>query len=72
MHPFIVNKNAQSNGDHEVHQTDRGTSCLPDSENRIELGSFDNCHEAVAAAKRRYPDWKVNGCAYCAPDCHTG
>ncbi|WP_430412526.1 hypothetical protein [Kordia sp.] len=64
---YYVNKNAQSNGDHEVHKS--GCSWLPKEENRIYLGSFDNCKDAVKEAKKYYDD--VNGCYYCSNNCHT-
>ena len=68
MARYLVNKNAQANGDHEVHVT----SCdhLPNTDNRLPLGEFDSCGPAVAKAKRTYP--QSNGCAYCCPRCNTG
>ncbi len=65
---YYVNKNAQANGDHEVHTG--SCSYLPAAENRIYLGSFANCAEAVKAAKSYYS--QVNGCYYCSRPCHTG
>ena len=38
MARYYVNKNAQQNGDHEVHTT--GCQWLPKSENRIYLGDL--------------------------------
>ena len=67
MASYYVNKNAQSNGDHEVHTT--GCSFLPKIENRIYLGEFDNCKDAVEQAKKHYT--QVDGCYYCSRDCHT-
>jgi hypothetical protein len=67
MNDYYVNKNQQSNGDHEVHKS--GCSWMPAEQNRIHLGKFDNCHKAVQAAKRHYS--KVNGCYYCCRKCHT-
>jgi hypothetical protein len=64
---YYVNKNAQTNGDHEVHKLD--CSFLPDSENRILLGDFSNCRDAVTSAKRYYT--QCNGCYYCSRECHT-
>jgi len=63
---YYVNKNAQANGDHEVH-TD-GCTHLPDVKNREDLGSFDNCKDAVKKAKKIYP--KADGCYYCLKECH--
>jgi hypothetical protein len=64
---YYVNKNAQSNGDHEVHTGD--CSWLPAAENRIYLGQFSNCRDAVAEARRYYS--QCNGCYYCSNACHT-
>lgn len=64
---YYVNKNAQSNGDHEVHN-ETCTRC-PSAENRLYLGQFATCRPAVAEAKKTYP--KSNGCYYCSRDCHT-
>lgn len=67
MAHYYVNRNAQDNGDHEVHV--RGCAFMPDEHNRIYLGDFGNCHTAVQEARRHYD--QVNGCYYCAHDCHT-
>lgn len=45
MASYYVNKNAQLNGDHEVHVTE--CSFMPDSGNRIYLGEFSNCRDSV-------------------------
>jgi hypothetical protein len=70
MANYCVNRNAQDSGDHEVHNLDVGTTCLPLPENRIALGNFSSCHQAVAAAKNHYS--QVNGCRWCAEECNTG
>ena len=68
MPNFYVNKNAQSNGDHEVHEV--GTCPTPaNTENRVALGFHASCSSAVTEAKKHYS--QVNGCANCAPACHT-
>jgi len=67
MASYYVNKNAQANGDHEVHKY--GCSWLPEVENRIYLDNYDNCKDAVNKAKDYY--FQVNGCYYCSNDCHT-
>ena len=64
---YYVNKNAQSNGDHEVHKS--GCSHMPNLENRIYLGDFTTCAPAVRKAKEHY--MQSNGCYYCANACHT-
>ncbi|MDN5289032.1 MAG: hypothetical protein JWR38_5306 [Mucilaginibacter sp.] len=64
---YYVNQNAQSNGDHEVHE--ESCAYLPKLENRTYLGEFSSCKGAVEEAKKRY--YKADGCKYCSPDCHT-
>lgn len=69
MPTYIVNKNAQPNGDHEVHRTDTCTR-LPEPANRVPLGNHATCLTAVTAAKQIYP--RSNGCYWCSPECNTG
>lgn len=64
---YYVNKRAQSNGDHEVHE--QTCRYLPIIENRMYLGNFSNCDEAVREAKKSYS--AANGCLTCSPSCHT-
>jgi len=71
MPNFIVNSNAQSNGDHEVHNTTTGCSYMPSAANQIDLGYHVTCQSAVTEAKRRWPLQRINGCYYCANPCHT-
>lgn len=67
MAKYYVNKNAQNNGDHEVHKL--GCSYMPKPENRMYLGDFNNCKDAVKESKKTYS--KSNGCYYCSNECHT-
>ena len=67
MAAYYVNKNAQPKGEHEVHKA--GCSYLPDPENRVYLGDFTNCEDAVREAKKHYDN--VDGCYYCSRECHT-
>lgn len=69
MAEYCVNRNAQSNGDHEVHNLDADCSFLPDRANRVALGNHANCSTAVRKAKKEYPS--ANGCFHCAKACHT-
>jgi hypothetical protein len=62
-----VNRNAQKNGDHEVHAED--CAWLQFVANPIPLGEHLTCHTAIFAAKA-YCD-QVNGCKYCCEPCHT-
>jgi hypothetical protein len=65
---YYVNKNAQENGEHEVHSS--SCSLLPVEADRIYLGDFTTCTHGVAAAKQFYPH--PNGCSQCSNECHTG
>ena len=67
MDRYYVNKNAQDNGDHEVHKS--GCEWMPEPENRQYLGEFSSCHGAVREAKKYYS--QSNGCYYCSYECHT-
>ncbi|WP_367866635.1 hypothetical protein [Pedobacter sp. WC2423] len=67
MKKYYVNKNAQGNGDHEVHAED--CIYLPNTGNRTYLGEFSSCIGAVATAKNIYPT--TNGCKTCSNLCHT-
>ena len=72
MPQFCVNKNAQPNGHHEVHDLSPAQNCqhLPDRKNQIALGWFSDCVGAVKKAKEKYPA-TANGCYYCAYECDT-
>ncbi|WP_022673999.1 hypothetical protein [Novosphingopyxis baekryungensis] len=70
MPEFIVNRNAQNNGDHEVHEKDSHCANYPILANRMPLGWHAGCTSAVTEAKKTYP--QSNGCAICAKACHTG
>ncbi len=69
MPNYCVNKDAQPNGDHEVHDVTARQPCLPAATNRQDLGYHSSCSGAVQAARRYFI--QVDGCAICAPDCHT-
>ena len=54
MEHYYVNKNAQPTGEHEVH-TDKCAK-LPNINNRLYLGYFATCEEAIKEAKGYYPN----------------
>lgn len=66
MADYWVNRNAQANGDHEVHR--QGCSYMPSDKKY--LGDFASCRGAVAEAKKTYS--QSNGCYWCSRECHTG
>jgi hypothetical protein len=65
---YYVNNNAQSSGDHEVH--DETCPYLPLIVSKKYLGDFSSCGPAVAEAKKTYPT--ADGCARCSPACNKG
>jgi len=67
MDLYYVNKNAQTNGDHEVHK--ETCQWLPNEENRRRLSIYSNCKGAVEEAKKYYS--QTNGCIHCSNECHT-
>ncbi len=66
LEKYCVNKNAQNNGDHEVHKLT--CSQLPKESNRHYLGEFNSCKDALIEAKKTYPT--ADGCEHCCPECH--
>ena len=67
MNNYCVNTKAHPDGDHEVHKCD--CHHLPSIENRLYLGEFSNCKEAVTEAKKILS--QSNGCYACSNECHT-
>jgi hypothetical protein len=70
MAKYIVNSNAQADGYHEVHNEDT-CNHLPDVQNRVLIGNYNNCFEAVSAIKQQNPSHSIDGCYYCCNACHT-
>ncbi len=64
---YFVNDNPQSDGFHEVHESDCSWLALAKSKTR--LGYFSNCYKAVSEAKEIYT--QSDGCKHCCPDCHN-
>ncbi|HVI46206.1 MAG TPA: hypothetical protein VM802_15125 [Chitinophaga sp.] len=65
---YYVSRIEQSNGDHEVH--DQRCTFLPSLGNRLYLGEFESCREAINSAREIYSG--VDGCKFCSPTCHKG
>jgi len=66
MAVYYINRNAQPSGEHEVHTSE--CTFLPSPENRILLGAFYSCQNAIIEARKYYPN--VDGCFYCCLPCH--
>lgn len=64
---YYVNKHAQSDGYHEVHENNCTQGA--NAENQDDLGWHSECQDAVTKAKKSYT--LVDGCFYCCEACHT-
>lgn len=72
MPNYICNKNADDKGRHEIHEST--CSHLPLPQNRITVGSFINCRQAIEHMERvnAGKGFKFDGCYYCCYPCHKG
>ena len=68
MQHYYVSKQAQSNGQHEVHVP--RCAHLPEGDAGQYLGAFINCSDAVSAARADYE--KAVGCPCCCPAWQAG
>lgn len=66
MAKYYVNKQPESTGKHEVHQS--GCPHLPSIGQLVYLGEFDSCSEAVMEAEKYFIH--VEGCEFCCSGCH--
>ncbi|MFZ2072746.1 MAG: hypothetical protein WAV10_03660 [Minisyncoccia bacterium] len=72
MSRYIINQNAQPTGENEIHNDEKGVcDHLPNPENRILIGYYSTCQEAIIAARTMWPKNIIDGCAYCCPACNT-
>ena len=70
MDQYCVNKNTDNpGGHHEVHTLN--CSSIPTALNRIYLGMFDSCRDALIEAGKQFPN-NVDGCVHCCIECHKG
>jgi len=60
---YYVSKEAANTGKHAIHKED----CTKLPSDRIFLGGFSHCINALEAAKEFYAN--VDGCDYCSPMC---
>lgn len=67
---YYYNDNTDEHNRHEVHV--EGCSYLPSPINRTVIGSFTNCFDAIAYAKKQNPNKTFDGCYYCCKSCHKG
>lgn len=64
---YYVSLDPQDNGDHEVHS--QACRVLPKPEERLFLGEFYTCQDALRAARKVY--LTSDGCRICSPGCHS-
>jgi hypothetical protein len=67
MPDYLVNRNAQPTGEHEVHSY--ACKHLPLPERRQDLGWSSNSTGAMRKAKVYYSN--IDGCVYCCSEIHT-
>jgi hypothetical protein len=74
MSKYILNKNKQDSESGENYELHNEGTCirLPHYSNRMDVGYFDNCRDAIASAKSKYPSmsFDIDGCYYCCKPCH--
>lgn len=63
MQHYYVSKD-QSKGTHEIHVP--RCSYLPEADDRVYLGSFTTCSDALQQARSRFAGAK--GCQWCCPE----
>jgi hypothetical protein len=67
---YCVNKCAEDNGDHEVHDlTPNKCVRLPHPFNRLILGNHSSAASAITEAKKSYR--QIVGCVFCCPEHHS-
>ena len=71
MKQYLVNKNTDHRGYHEVHTHD--CQHRPHVNNSVNLGLHNTCREAINYVKRNYAIYTpADGCYYCSRECHNG
>ncbi|SKC85956.1 hypothetical protein SAMN05660236_5009 [Ohtaekwangia koreensis] len=65
MNFYCVDTDVREGGFHEVHQV----RCTYIPEDKIDLGPYPSCYEAVRAARKFYK--LIRGCRYCCMECYT-
>lgn len=66
LNHYYVNKQAQPNGDHEIHKYECTHGA--DFDNQRELGWFSSDRDALNEALKIYP--QSDGCMYCCLSIH--
>jgi len=77
MPKYILNRNQQDSAsgmNNELHDETPGVCTrLPLPGNRLDVGYYSNCKDAMAAAVQKYPEYRssIDGCYYCCRECHS-
>lgn len=66
---YYLNSNPQRTGEHELHK--EGCKYLALANRVIYIGDFLNCRSAIISARSIYSTLRIDGCAFCCPECHT-
>jgi hypothetical protein len=66
---YITRETNNLGGHNEVHKSD--CQSMPSFENRIFLGNFTSCNDAIDEAEKHFPN-NTDGCNICCPRCHHG
>lgn len=74
MAHYILNSNKQDSPSGENYEVHNEEACvhLPLHENRISLGYFNNCKDAMTTAVNKFPEARaeIDGCYWCCTSCH--
>lgn len=70
MYRYVINTRTQSNDEHEIHNITVGCPYLPPETHRLDLGLHPDCNSALSEARRNWPPRRINGCPWCARECH--
>ncbi len=68
MQHYYVEKRETANGEHEIHVP--RCAYLPEANDRVYLGTFSSCADALRQAKTHYD--KATGCRWCCAECRAG
>lgn len=64
MNFYCVDTDAGQKGEHIVHRV----KCQYLPSDKIELGPFPSCYEAIQSARKYYRH--INGCQHCCIECY--
>lgn len=65
---YVLEYNVNKDGERHIHQENDECYRLPEKENRLALGYFDDCERAMTKAKELYDN--INACYNCCMECY--